>query len=87
MTYKATRDHRFEYVWDVMQFIEERQCETCAFKSDRDDYPMCFEIEAELISEEPVASLDDRGDDGVVCTRYRNDVLAEEAHPDQGRLL
>lgn len=87
MSYRARRDYRFEYVWDVMEFIEENQCGTCAFKSDRPDYPMCFEIEGELISEEPVPALDDRGDEGVVCTRYRNDVLAEQAHPDQGRLF
>lgn len=85
--YTARRDYRFEYVWDLMKFIEDEQCHDCAFKSDRDEYPMCFEIEAELISEQPVPALDDKGDDGVYCTRYRNDVLEEEAHPDQLRIF
>lgn len=87
MSYKAHRDHRFEYVWEVMSFIEERQCNSCGFKSDRPDYPMCFEIEAELIEEEPVPALDDRGDDGVVCTKYRDELLVEQEHPAQSRLF
>lgn len=70
MNYQPSRDHRFEYLWEVMSFIEERQCNTCRFKSDREDYSMCFEIEADLLDEGPVEALDDRGDDGVVCTKY-----------------
>lgn len=85
--YIPKRDYRFEYLWDVMSFIEENKCHDCAFKSDRPDYPMCFEIEAEIIDEKPVAALDDQGDDGVVCTRYRNEVLVEQEHPDQLRLF
>ena len=87
MTYTAKRDNRFEYVWDVMSFIEANQCWSCAFKSDRDGYPMCGEIELPLMEEKPVEALDDAGDDGVVCTKYRDEVLAEQEHPDQGRLL
>ena len=88
MKYSPKRDYRFEYLTDVMSFVEERQCHDCAFKSDRPDYPMCFEVEGELFAENgPVGALDDQGNDGVVCTRYRNEVLAEQEHSDQGRLL
>lgn len=87
MVYIPRRDSRFEYIWDVMTFVEEQQCNSCAFKSDREDDPMCFEIEAELIAEEPVEALDDRGSDGVVCMKYVDEVLAEEEHPNQGRLF
>lgn len=86
--YIPRRDYRFEYLTEVMDFVEERQCHDCAFKSDRDDYPMCFEVEGELFAENgPVEALDDLGDEGVVCTRYKNEVLAEIEHPDQGRLI
>jgi hypothetical protein len=85
--YKAHRDYRFEYAHDVVHFIEEEQCFDCVFKnSDKDDM-MCDEIAIGLILEEPLADLDDRGNDGVVCTKYRNDVLAEREHPDQHRLF
>jgi hypothetical protein len=71
-----------------MVFVEENQCEDCAFKSDRPDYPMCFEVEGELFAENgPVQSLDDLGAEGVVCVRYKNDVLAEQEHPDQLKLF
>ena len=86
MTFFPRRDYRFEYLTDVMSFIE-RQCATCAFKSDRPDYPMCFEIEAELFEEKPVEAFDDHGDDGIVCTKYREETLAEQEHPDQHRLF
>lgn len=90
--YKPTRDHRFEYVWEVMEFIEENQCKGCAFKSEHGEnsigepYFMCGEIEFLLADEQPVLDLDDVGDDGVVCRRYREEALAEQEHPDQLRL-
>jgi hypothetical protein len=85
--YKPHRDSRFEYVWEVMEFIETRQCVTCAYKAGLEETPMCGPIENELIMEKPVADLDDVGDDGVVCRRYRDEVLVEQEHPDQGRLI
>ena len=87
--YKPHRDERFDYVWEVMEFIEERQCKTCAFRvpEQRSEYAMCEEIAAELIEMRAVEALDDRGDDGVVCTSYRDADLAEPEHPDQLRLL
>lgn len=73
MKYTPGRDYRFEYLWDVMSFVENYQCNTCAFKSDRPDYPMCFEVEADLIAENgPVEALDDLGEHGVECVRYRS---------------
>lgn len=73
MTYKPRRDYRFEYLWDAIKFIEERQCNNCVFKSDRPEYPMCFEIEAQLIEEKPVDEIDDLGDDGIVCRLFINE--------------
>lgn len=86
--YRPRRDHRFEYLTDVMSFVERNQCNGCGFKSDRPDYPMCFEVEGELFAENgPVAALDDRGNDGVVCVLFRDQELVAQEHPDQRRLL
>lgn len=93
--YKAHRDERFEYLWDAMHFIEENQCRTCAYSklvtdpgAHAEDYPMCWNIEAQIIAEDGlVSALEDAGNDGIVCTEYRNAELAAQEHPDQGRLL
>lgn len=95
--YTPHRDGRFHYLWDLMEFIEDNQCrKNCAFSKLNDpdtaadhanEYPMCYEIEGAIITEEPVADLDDHGDDGVVCTRYRDYDLVKQAEPEQGRLL
>lgn len=77
--YEPYRDYRFEYIWDVINFIEENQCRNCVFSklvtdpgSHANEYPMCWAIEAEIMAENgPVAALDDHGDDGVVCRDYR----------------
>lgn len=80
MTYKPQRDRRFEYLWEVMAFIEDNQCRSCKFsrlqdpdeeKNFAEEYPMCPEIEGALLTEEPVEALDDVGDDGVVCRKYQ----------------
>lgn len=83
--YKPRRDHRFEYVADVLHFIEINQCRGCAFSGS--NFPMCDEIAIGLMLEHTIPDLDDLGDDGVVCRRYRDAELAEQEHPDQGRLL
>lgn len=94
--YTPGRDARFEYLWDAINFIEENQCRTCAFSKLNDpdenrehaeEYPMCYEIEAAMLTEQPVEAIDDCGDDGVVCTKYRDVTLAEQEHIDQGRLF
>lgn len=93
--YTPHRDERFEYLWDLMHFIENNQCRTCAFSKIVTDhnahayeYPMCWGIEAQIMAESgAVAALDDHGDDGVVCKDYRDAEEASKAHPDQGRLL
>ena len=88
MKYTPGRDHRFEYLWDVMSFVEENQCKGCGFKSDRPEYPMCFEVEAALIAEDgPVQALDDIGDNGVVCTLFRDQELVAQEAPEQLRLV
>lgn len=89
--YTPGRDYRFEYLWDLMEFIEEHQCRTCAFSklvtdnnAHAEEYPMCWAVEAQIMAEDgPVAALDDRGVEGVVCTRYRNaEAAVEEENQD-----
>ncbi len=87
MTYQPKRDQRFHYVADVIVFIEERQCIDCVF-SENPEEPMCTEIVVDLFLEKPVEALDDRGDDGVVCTKYRPVVeQAAEDDPNQPELF
>ena len=71
--YIPRRDYRFEYIWDAIKFVEEYQCVTCRFRKDADsEFPMCFEVEAAIMAEDgPVEALDDLGDSGVVCVKYR----------------
>jgi hypothetical protein len=91
MTYTAHRDNRFEYVDDVIRFIEENQCEACYFRKTwyewggdfAQDYPMCPEIEAPLSLEEPVAELDDKGSAGVVCSKFKLGDVPPPVDPDQ----
>lgn len=95
MVYTPGRDGRFHYIWDLMEFIEEGQCRSCAFSklndptndpSHAEEYPMCWEVESRVMLEEPVEALDKQPNGDVLCSRYRNVVLAEEEHPDQSRL-
>ena len=91
MTYTAHRDHRFEYVTDVMDFIEDNQCKVCRFRKnpnewDRahaEEYPMCLEIEPKVITEEPVEELDDAGPLGVVCSLFKLGDPPPPKDPDQ----
>ena len=78
--YRAHRDYRFEYAHDVVQFIEAYQCHNCAFRQADNEDPMCDEIAIGLLMEEPLEALDDRGEHGVVCTRYRS--VDDYTHPD-----
>lgn len=87
--YTPHRDNRFQYMWELMSYLERRQCHSCAFKHEHGEssngqpYTMCGKVESLIIQEMPVADLDDRGEHGVVCTKYMDEVLAEESHPDQ----
>ena len=91
------RTSRFDYLWDLMSFIEDNQCrKDCAFSKlndpDQDadhaeEYPMCFQIEGNIIIEEPVEELDEQSDGTVICNRYRPAVLVEQEAPEQGRLF
>lgn len=70
--YVPRRDHRFEYLWDAMNHVEETQCRGCVLrKDDNDEYPMCNEVESVFIQEIPVEAIDDRGDEGLFCTLRR----------------
>ena len=82
MTYIPRRDHRFEYIWEAMAFIEEGQCHSCKFKKgDNEEYPMCYDIEADFMLEQPVEDIDDRDDGGVVCIKYEhNGPVEKENH-------
>lgn len=70
MSYKPHRDHRFEYATDAINFIEERQCATCVFKEDEEEYPMCYEFSGEILLEHTVEEIDDLGDEGLICRKY-----------------
>lgn len=72
--YTPHRDYRFEYIWEAMAFVEKRQCLTCVKRDDDPNYPMCSDV-AEFFFAEIVAipMVDDRGDEGIVCTIYEGD--------------
>ena len=92
MSYKPHREYRFHDIWDLIHFIEENQCEACYFRKNphehdlqfATDYPMCYEIEGSIMSEEPVEELDDAGDSGVVCKRFK---LGDPQPPDDPHQL
>lgn len=72
MVYTAHRDYRFEYVMEAMNHVEVSQCFECKFrKDDNDEYPMCYEIEAPFMLEEPVEEIDDLGDKGLLCKKFQ----------------
>lgn len=79
MAYTPGRKDGYEYLWDLISDIEKKQCVTCRFRKNPDDdgqhateYPVCYEVEAEIIAENgPVGALDLTPEHGVVCTKYR----------------
>jgi hypothetical protein len=91
MTYRPHREVRFHDLWDLIHFIESNQCEACRFRKSPYDFdpnfatefPMCPEVEADVISEEPVEALDDMGDQGVVCSRFKQGDPPMPEDPDQ----
>lgn len=92
--YKPSRSARHYYMWDLMHEIEENQCRTCIHSKLQggydqefaEEYPMCGQVEGEIITEAPVECLDELPDGMVVCTAYRNADRALEARG-QERLL
>lgn len=70
--YRPQRDHRFEYVHDAIHFIEQYQCGACVFRrTDDEEYPMCFEVSGTFYLEEPMEEIDDLGNDGLTCKKYK----------------
>ena len=79
--------------WGAIYTIEETQCATCRFRKNPEvdgqhavDYPMCYEIEGELLLEKDFPEgLDEDEFGGVVCTKYRLGDPTETfgVHPDQ----
>lgn len=53
-------------------YLEETQCKTCKLRKtlvDPDEeFPMCYKIEGGFLLEEPIAEIEDVGDEGLVCT-------------------
>ncbi len=86
--YEPGRKDGYEYIWELMNDIEEKQCRTCAFsklvtdkgnEAHAEEYPMCYEVEGEIVSENgPVKALDKTPDRGVVCTSYRSAELVSQ---------
>lgn len=96
MTYTPSRDSRFEYIEDLITFIEENQCRFCYFRkhpNQGDDpdhaesYPMCYAQEGAVYMEEPMDTLDDKGDDGVVCNLFKLGEPPLPVDPDQLSLI
>lgn len=73
MAYRAHRDDRFEYTENVILFIEREQCGSCRFRGPEKDELMCSKIAIAITLEEEVECLDDLGDKGIVCRRYKKD--------------
>lgn len=86
--------------WEVIWTLEESQCSDCRFRKSVTydgqhaiDFPMCYEVEGNLIvndlvdlSSHPI----DRTDDGtLVCTKYRPGDPDETfgVHPEQPQLF
>lgn len=69
--YVPRRDHRFEYVTEVAEYVENKQCVSCIFRDERDEFLMCLEIEGRLLVEQPIDEWTDQGDDGVSCDKWR----------------
>ncbi|HEY5446637.1 MAG TPA: hypothetical protein VIJ87_19675 [Pyrinomonadaceae bacterium] len=87
MVYTPHREIRYDYIWDLMADIEERQCQVCIYRSDREEYPMCFEIEGKIITEDPVEELIDLDAQGVVCTKFKLGEPLPPTDPDQLHLF
>jgi hypothetical protein len=84
--YRPHRDGRFEYVTDVINHLEEEQCNTCVFREEG-EYPMCLPISGQIILEEPVEEINDLGRDGLICTKYRNGTPTPEQVEGQEELF
>lgn len=85
--YKPRRTMRYHYVTELIDEIEEHQCETCVFRKTDADWPMCDPIGVSLITELPVEGLAERADGVVVCTRYKKGEPLPPHDPEQGTLL
>lgn len=70
--YVPRRTDRFEYVIDVINYVESQQCAGCAFREERD--AMCTPVATSLIVERPCEELNELEDQTVVCTRFVPDV-------------
>ena len=73
MTYQPRRTARFGYAGDVIVYVEDRQCGTCAHKErgrDMEQYPMCASRAALTLCVEPVTDWDEPEPDHVVCRAY-----------------
>ena len=81
----------FEYMYMIFDHVESTLCETCVFRKLPHEYdnesmgPMCFEIEAKVILEEPVEEW--TFDDGMSCDRYRKGDPTPEPVEGQGELF
>lgn len=68
--YVPKRDQRFEYVTDAMNWVEKTQCNTCVFREEG-EYPMCLPVATKITLEKPVEEIDDQGDNGLLCLKYK----------------
>lgn len=77
--YNPRRTARFEYLWEVMNFVEENQCRMCVHsklkdpdenKSHAEEYPMCYEVEGAMMLEEPVHEFDEDEHGLITCNKF-----------------
>lgn len=74
--YHPVRDSRFEYVWDAIEHIEERNCSKgCVFAvAATEEYPgQGCELITKIMFEEDVEEIDDRGYE-LFCTKRKTPV-------------
>jgi hypothetical protein len=72
--YIPRRDHRFEYIYEAMQYVEQKQCKNCIKRDDDPNYPMCSDVAefffAEIVS---IPMVEDHGEYGIFCNIFEGD--------------
>ena len=68
MSYTPHRDYRWEYISDMLNWMEENQCFNCIFR-ETGEVIMCMEFQGQAFLEEPMEEWDDLGDEGVACNK------------------
>lgn len=69
--YEPRRTERYYYVADLIEEIEEEQCNSCKFKNTDDpDMPMCLDLSGQAVLELPVDEWTEDEYGKAVCIKY-----------------